>query len=79
MGPLRGIDLMIHYTWMDPRWLIPILNRKAQDICLKGTFRGNCYGTSCGLKKERNVLFNNTLNTFYLVIWHRTYDKGPLR
>ena len=30
-------------------------------------------------KKEGNVLFNDTLNTFYLVIWHRTYGKGPFR
>ena len=28
----------------------------------------------------RNVLFNDTLNTFYFtVIWRRTYGKGPLR
>ena len=25
---------------------------------------------------EGNVLFNDGLNTFYLVIWHQTYDKG---
>ena len=30
--------------------------------------------------KEGNVLFNDTLNTFYFtIIWHRTYGKGPLR
>ena len=30
--------------------------------------------------KEGNVLFNDTLNTFYFtVIWCRTYGKGPLR
>ena len=28
---------------------------------------------------EGNVLFNDTLNTFYLVIWHQAYGKGPLR
>ena len=29
--------------------------------------------------KEENVLFNDTLNTFYfMVIWHRTYGIGPL-
>ena len=25
-------------------------------------------------RKEGNVLFNNTLNTFYLVIWRRIYQ-----
>ena len=31
-------------------------------------------------RKEGNVLFNDTLNTFYfMVIWCRTYGKGPLR
>ena len=31
-------------------------------------------------RKEKNVLFNDALNTFYFtVIWHRTYGKGPLR
>ena len=31
-------------------------------------------------RKEGNVLFNDTLNTFYFtVIWRRTYGKGPLR
>ena len=30
-------------------------------------------------RKEGNVLFNNTLNTFFLtVIWRQTYGKGPL-
>ena len=30
-------------------------------------------------RKEGNVLFNDALNTFYfMVMWHRTYDKGPL-
>ena len=26
-----------------------------------------------------SVLFNDTLNTFYLVIWRQTYGKGPFR
>ena len=26
-------------------------------------------------KKEGNVLFNDTLNTFYLVTWHQTYGS----
>ena len=31
-------------------------------------------------RKEGNVLFNDTLNTFYFtVIWRWTYGKGPLR
>ena len=31
-------------------------------------------------RKEGNVLFNDALNTFYfMVIWRRTYGKGPLR
>ena len=31
-------------------------------------------------RKEGNVLFNDTLNTFYFtVIWRQTYGKGPLR
>ena len=31
-------------------------------------------------RKLGNVLFNNTLNTFYFtVIWRRRYGKGPLR
>ena len=30
-------------------------------------------------RKEGNVLFHEPLNTFYLVIWHRTYGKGPLK
>ena len=31
-------------------------------------------------RKEGNVLFNDTLNTFYfMVIWHQTYGIGPLR
>ena len=30
-------------------------------------------------RKEGNVLFNDALNTFYLVIWRRTYSKGLLR
>ena len=30
-------------------------------------------------RKEGNVLFNDTLNTFYFtVIWRQTYGKGPL-
>ena len=29
-------------------------------------------------RKEGNVLFNDPLNTFYLVIWCQTYGKGPL-
>ena len=29
-------------------------------------------------RKEGVALFNDALNTFYLVIWHRTYCKGPL-
>ena len=29
-------------------------------------------GTALGLG-----FFNNAFNTFYLVIWHWTYDKGP--
>ena len=30
--------------------------------------------------KEGNVLFNDTLNTFYFtVIWRQTYGKGLLR
>ena len=34
-----------------------------------------------GNKEEgRNVLFNDTLNTFlFTVVWRRTYGKGPLR
>ena len=28
-----------------------------------------------GPRKEGNVLFNDTLNTFYLVIWHQVYGK----
>ena len=33
----------------------------------------------CHARKEGNVLFNDTLNTFYFtVIWRRTYGKGPL-
>ena len=30
-------------------------------------------------RKEGNVLFNDVLNTFFMVIWHQTYGKGPLR
>ena len=30
-------------------------------------------------RKEGNVLFNDTLNTFYLQIWRQPYGKGPLR
>ena len=31
-------------------------------------------------KKEGNILFIDTLNTFYFtVIWCQTYGKGPLR
>ena len=31
-------------------------------------------------RKEGEVLFNDALNTFYfMVIWHHTYGKGPLR
>ena len=33
-----------------------------------------CANNSVGRKE----VFNNTLNTFYLVIWRRTYGKGPL-
>ena len=30
--------------------------------------------------KEINILFNDTINTFYFtVLWHRTYGKGPFR
>ena len=25
------------------------------------------------------ILFNDALNTFFMVIWHQTYGKGPLR
>ena len=27
-------------------------------------------------RKERNVLFNDTLNTFFTVIWRRTFLEG---
>ena len=30
-------------------------------------------------QKEGNILFNDALSTFYLVIWHWTYGKGPFR
>ena len=31
-------------------------------------------------RKEGNVLFNDTLNTFYfMVIWRQTYGKEPFR
>ena len=30
-------------------------------------------------KKEGNVLYNDTLNILFTVIWHQTYDKGTLR
>ena len=31
-------------------------------------------------KKEKENVFNNTLNTFLsIVIWHQTYGLGPLR
>ena len=43
--------------------------------CYKTLFRDFMY-YSLG-REEGNVLFNNTLDTFYLVIWHRTYGKGP--
>ena len=29
--------------------------------------------------KEGNVLFNDTLNTFYIQLWHQIYGKGPFR
>ena len=28
-------------------------------------------------REKGNVLFNDTLNTFYLVIWRQTYGKVP--
>ena len=31
------------------------------------------------IRKEGNVLFNDELNIFYLVIWCRTYGKEPFR
>ena len=32
------------------------------------------------VRKEGNVLFNNALNTFVLiVIWHQIYGKGPFK
>ena len=30
-------------------------------------------------ERERDVLFNNAHNTFYLQLWRRTYGKGPLK
>ena len=30
------------------------------------------------VRKDGNVLFNDTLNTFYLVIGYQAYGKGPL-
>ena len=30
-------------------------------------------------RKEGNVLFNDVLNTFLMVIWHWTYSKGLFR
>ena len=30
-------------------------------------------------RKEGNVLFNDALNIFYLVIWRHIYGKGPFR
>ena len=34
----------------------------------------------CAYDRERNVLFNDALNTFYFtVIWRQTYGKGPFR
>ena len=40
---------------------------------------GYCWQVRDIGRKEGNVLFNDTLNTFYLVIWRQTYGKGPLR
>ena len=31
------------------------------------------------MERKGNVLFNDALNTFYLVIWHQTYGKEPFR
>ena len=36
------------------------------------------------IKKEENGLFNGALNTIlnyltFIVVWHRTYDKGPIK
>ena len=31
------------------------------------------------VERERNVLFNDALNTFYLRLWHQTYGKEPFR
>ena len=31
------------------------------------------------IMKKEDVLFNEELKTFYLVIWHWTYGEGPFR
>ena len=33
----------------------------------------------CVRMKEGNVLFNDTQHILFMVIWHETYGRGPLR
>ena len=39
----------------------------------------SCILASGSARKEGNVLFNDTLNPFYLVIWHQTYYGKAIR
>ena len=43
-------------------------------------FHKRCVGKKRGLgRKEEIVLFNDTLNILFTVIWCWTYGKGPFR
>ena len=40
-----------------------------------GTFIATRFKLPSDVRKEGNILFNDALNTFYLVIWRPTYGK----
>ena len=81
---------MVHADWKekeDYRYACEQLKSIRQDLTVSPVYTTQyCWALSVLVRKEGNVLFNDTLNTFYLrlchfftVMWRQTYGKVPLR
>ena len=72
VGPFRTVNKNVLIVSLSKHFLpyVWITNTKWQNDCFVIFL----------VRKEGNVLFNDTLNTLYLwLYWCRTYGKGPLR
>ena len=79
-GPPRGTDPMTNRTMSGVFFLF--LFNDTLNACYLRLYgirhMVKDHSDSKGRRKERNVLFNDALNTFYFtVIWRQTYGKGP--